>query len=77
MSDPKQTVKGEVHNYRNDYKYNYEAGQKANGEWQIKSIKIRSDENALLHQTLAQIASDIGDAMKEKGHKMVKPVGGD
>ncbi len=77
MSDPKQTVKGEVHNYRNDYKYNYEAGQKANGEWQIKSIKIRSDENALLHETLAKIASDIEDAMKEKGHKMVKPVGGD
>lgn len=77
MSEQKPTTKGEVHNYRNEYKFTYEVGQKANAEWQIKSIKIRSDENALLHETLAKIASDIEDAMKEKGHKMVKPVGGD
>ncbi len=77
MSEQKPTTKGEVHNYRNEYKYTYEVGQKANAEWQIKSIKIRSDNSDLLHENLAQIAKDIGEAMKEKGHKMVKPVGGD
>ena len=37
-----ETQKGEIHNYKNDYKFTYELKQKANGEWQIGG-KIRSD----------------------------------
>ncbi len=67
--------KGEIHNYKNEYKWNFELGQKANGEFQIKSIKIRSDIDDQLAGTLALKVKEVEDAMEEKGYKMVKPVG--
>ncbi len=72
-----QTQRGEIHNYRNDYKFNYEIKQKANGEWQIGSIKIRSDNDDGLSTLLVNITKDLIDAMKDKGFKMVERVGAD
>jgi len=72
-----QTQRGEIHNYRNDYKFNYEIKQKANGEWQIGSIKIRSDNDQGLSTLLVNITKDLIDAMKDKGFKMVERVGAD
>ena len=72
-----QTQRGEIHNYRNDYKFNYEIKQKANGEWQIGSIKIRSDNDDGLSTLLVNITKDLIDAMKNKGFKVVEKVGAD
>jgi len=72
-----QTQRGEIHNYRNDYKFNYEIKQKANGEWQIGSIKIRSDNDEGLSTLLVNITKDLIDAMKDNGFKMVEKVGAD
>ena len=69
--------RGEIHNYRNDYKFNYEIKQKANGEFQIGSIKIRSDNDDGLSTLLVNITKDLIDAMKSKGFKMVEKVGAD
>ncbi len=69
--------RGEIHNYRNDYKFNYEIKQKANGEFQIGSIKIRSDNDQGLSTLLVNITKDLIDAMKDKGFKMVEKVGAD
>lgn len=69
--------RGEIHNYRNDYKFNYEIKQKANGEWQIGSIKIRSDNDQGLSTLLVNITKDLIDAMKDKGFKVVQKVGAD
>ncbi len=74
MSD---SQRGEIHNYRNDYKFNYEIKQKANGEWQIGSIKIRSDNDQGLSTLLVNITKDLIDAMKDKGFKVVQKVGAD
>ena len=71
------TQRGEIHNYRNDYKFNYEIKQKANGEFQIGSIKIRSDNDDGLSTLLVNITKDLIDAMKSKGFKMVEKVGAD
>lgn len=72
-----QTQRGEIHNYRNDYKFNYEIKQKANGEWQIGSIKIRSDNDDGLSTLLVNITKDLIDAMHNKGFKVVEKVGAD
>jgi len=69
--------KGEIHNYRNDYKFNYEIKQKANGEFQIGSIKIRSDHSEDLGSLLVTITKDLIDLMKESGFKVVEKVGAD
>ena len=74
MSD---SQRGEIHNYRNDYKFNYEIKQKANCEWQIGSIKIRSDNDQGLSTLLVNITKDLIDAMKDKGFKVVQKVGAD
>ena len=37
-----ETQRGEVHNYRNDYKFTFDLKQKANGEYKME-VKIRSD----------------------------------
>ena len=42
MGFDEKSQKGEIHNYKNDYKFTYELKQKANGEWQVGG-KIRSD----------------------------------
>ena len=42
MGFDEKTQRGEIHNYKNDYKFTYELKQKANGEWQVGG-KIRSD----------------------------------
>jgi len=72
-----ESQRGEIHNYRNDYKFNYEIKQKANGEWQIGSIKIRSDNDQGLSTLLVNITKDLIDAMKDKGFKVVQKVGAD
>jgi hypothetical protein len=72
-----ETQRGEIHNYRNDYKFNYEIKQKANGEWQIGSIKIRSDNEEGLSDLLVKITQDLTELMESKGFKMVKKVGAD
>lgn len=77
MSGNQDSHKGEIHNYRNDYKFNYEIKQKANGEYQIGSIKIRSDSSDGLSQLLVNITKDLTDLMKDSGFKMVEKVGAD
>ena len=77
MSGNQDSQKGEIHNYRNDYKFNYEIKQKANGEWQIGSIKIRSDFNTDLGGLLVDIVKELTELMELKGFKMVKKVGAD
>ncbi len=77
MSGEEKPQRGEIHNYRNDYKFNYEIKQKANGEYQIGSIKIRSDFSDGLSDLLVNIAKDLTRLMEEKGFKMVKKVGAD
>jgi len=77
MSGNQDSQKGEIHNYKNDYKFNYEIKQKANGEWQIGSIKIRSNYSDDLGNLLVNIAKDLIDLMENKGFKMVKKVGAD
>jgi len=69
--------RGEVHNYRNDYKFNYEIKQKANAEWQIGSIKIRSDSSDGLSSLLVNITKDLLELMEQEGFKLVKKVGAD
>lgn len=77
MSGVQDSQKGEIHNYRNDYKFNYEIKQKANGEFQIGSIKIRSDYSEDLGSLLVNITKDLIELMKEKGFKVVEKVGAD
>ncbi len=77
MSGSQDSQKGEIHNYRNDYKFNYEIKQKANGEWQIGSIKIRSDYSDDLGSLLVNIVKDLTELMKDEGFKMVEKVGAD
>jgi len=72
-----ETQRGEIHNYRNEYKYNFEIKQKANGEFQIGSIKIRSDNSDGLAQLLVNITKDLTELMKTSGFKMVEKVGAD
>ena len=69
--------KGEVHNYRNEYKFNFEIKQKANGEWQIGSIKIRSDNEEGLNNLLVHLTKGLLEHMEEEGLKLVKRVGAD
>ncbi len=77
MSGNQDTRKGEVHNYRNDYKFNFEIKQKANGEWQIGSIKIRSDSEDGLGSLMVNITKDLIELMERDGFKLVKKVGAD
>ncbi len=76
MSEDKPQ-RGEIHNYRNDYKFNYEIKQKANAEWQIGSIKIRSDNSDGLGSLLVNITKDLLELMELEGFKLVKKVGAD
>ncbi len=76
MSEDKPQ-RGEVHNYRNDYKFNFEIKQKANAEWQIGSIKIRSDNSDGLSSLLVNITKDLLELMEKEGFKLVKKVGAD
>lgn len=77
MSGNQDSRKGEVHNYRNDYKFNFEIKQKANGEWQIGSIKIRSDSEDGLGNLMVNITKDLIELMERDGFKLVKKVGAD
>lgn len=72
-----ETQRGEVHNYRNEYKFNYEIKQKANAEWQIGSIKIRSDNEEGLSNLLVHITKELLELMEKEGFKLVKKVGAD
>jgi len=75
MSGNQDSHKGEIHNYRNDYKFNFEIKQKANGEWQIGSIKIRSDSEYGLGSLMVNITKDLIELMENDGFKLVKKVG--
>ena len=77
MSGNQDSHKGEIHNYRNDYKFNFEIKQKANGEWQIGSIKIRSDSEDGLGSLMVNITKDLIELMERDGFKLVKKVGAD
>lgn len=77
MSGEDKPQRGEIHNYRNDYKFNYEIKQKANAEWQIGSIKIRSDNSDGLSSLLVNITKDLLELMEKEGFKLVKKVGAD
>ena len=72
-----ESQRGEVHNYRNEYKFNYEIKQKANAEWQIGSIKIRSDNEEGLSNLLVHITKELLELMEKEGFKLVKKVGAD
>ncbi len=70
-----ESRKGEIHNYRNDYKFNFEIKQKANAEWQIGSIKIRSDNEDGLSSLLVNMTKDLLELMEKEGFTLVKKVG--
>tara|TARA_B100000745_G_C20117315_1_gene382510 strand:+ start:450 stop:683 length:234 start_codon:yes stop_codon:yes gene_type:complete len=71
-----KSQKGEIHNYKNDYKFTYELKQKANGEWQVGG-KIRSDNDDGLADLFITLLSDLKSIAKNRGFKIVKPVGAD
>ena len=71
-----KSQKGEIHNYKNDYKFTYELKQKANGEWQVGG-KIRSDNEDGLADLFITLLSDLKSIAKNRGFKIVKPVGAD
>ena len=71
-----ETQKGEIHNYKNDYKFTYELKQKANGEWQIGG-KIRSDNEDGLADLFITLLQDLKEIGKSRGFKFIKPVGED
>ena len=68
--------RGEIHNYKNDYKFTYELKQKANGEWQVGG-KIRSDNEDGLADLFITLLSDLKTIAGSRGFKIVKPVGAD
>ena len=57
-----ESQKGEIHNYKNDYKFTYELKQKANGEWQIGG-KIRSDNEDGLADLFITLLQDLKDCL--------------
>ena len=71
-----KSQKGEIHNYKNDYKFTYELKQKANAEWQVGG-KIRSDNEDGLADLFITLLSDLKTIAKNRGFKIVKPVGAD
>jgi hypothetical protein len=76
MGFDEKSQKGEIHNYKNDYKFTYELKQKANGEWQVGG-KIRSDNEDGLADLFITLLSDLKSIAKNRGFKIVKPVGAD
>ena len=76
MGFDEKTQRGEIHNYKNDYKFTYELKQKANGEWQVGG-KIRSDNEDGLADLFITLLSDLKSIAKNRGFKIVKPVGAD
>ena len=67
---------GEVHNYRNDYKFTFELHQRANGEFQMGG-KIRSDNEDGLSNLFINLMTDLRDLANNKGFPIVKKVGAD
>ena len=76
MGFDEKSQKGEIHNYKNDYKFTYELKQKANGEWQVGG-KIRSDNEDALADLFITLLSVLKSIAKNRGFKIVKPVGAD
>ena len=76
MGFDEKSQKGEIHNYKNDYKFTYELKQKANGEWQVGG-KIRSDNEDGLADLFITLLSDLKTIAKNRGFKIDKPVGAD
>jgi hypothetical protein len=76
MGFDEKSQKGEIHNYKNEYKFTYELKQKANGEWQVGG-KIRSDNEDGLADLFITLLSDLKTIAKNRGFKIVKPVGAD
>ena len=71
-----KTQRGEIHNYKNDYKFTYELKQKANREWQVGG-KIRSDNEDGLADLFITLLGDLKTIAGNRGFKIVKPVGAD
>ncbi len=61
------------HNYHADYKYKVTTGQKANGEIQVKEIRVEGDEWEPLLEINFNILVDSYNMGKEKHLKMVSP----
>jgi hypothetical protein len=61
------------HNYKADYKYKVTTGQKANGEIQMKEIRVEGDEWESLLEINFSILVDSYMMGKEKHLKMVSP----
>jgi len=61
------------HNYKADYKYKVTSGQKANGEIQMKEIRVEGDEWEPLLEINFNILTDSYKMGKEKHLKMVSP----
>jgi len=68
--------KGEVHNYKNDYKFTFDLHQKANGEFQM-GCKIRSDFDDNLTGLMMRLMTELRESANEKGFRIVKHVGAD
>jgi hypothetical protein len=61
------------HNYKADYKYKVTTGQKANGEIQMKEIRVEGDEWEPLLDINFNILIDSYMIGKQKNLKMVSP----
>ena len=71
-----ERFKGEVHNFRNDYRFKYELHQKANGEYQI-DVRVQSDNDENLASILVAKVVEIKGFMKANKLKPVEKEGAD
>lgn len=61
------------HNYKADYKYKVTTGEKANGEIQIKEVRVQGDEYEALISINLDIIRDTYAMAKERKMKVVSP----
>ena len=59
-------ISGEIHNFRNEYKYKFGAHQNASGRWQLE-FKIQSDFRELIVGEIRSLVKDFRNMMKEEG----------
>ena len=61
-----QKVGGEIHNYRNDYKFKFGGHMNASGKWQLEFAIRSDDEDQIVELTIAKLQA-FHDGMKDKG----------
>ena len=71
MSGKESTFVG--HNYKADYKFKITQGQKANGEIQLKEVRVMGDELEGLIEVSFDVLIGCYKTGKEKHLKMVSP----